>query len=125
MAEVGQRASAILQPLGIYRPSGTRAYVRTGLLYTHTLLRGSYVVHELQFPNDPPDLLAASLPRHTAELPRCDIQQTGDGTWPEIFKDATFSVSAILVLHSVPCVGYVVTEAAIPGKINPMQSSPT
>ena len=98
--------------------------MRTRLLYAHTLLSGSYVVHELQFPNDPPDLLAASLPRHTAELPGRDIQQTGDGTWPEIFKDAAFSVSAAPILHSVPCVGYVVAEAAIPGKIDPTQYIP-
>ena len=124
MAEVGQRASAILQPLEIYGPSGTRAYVCTRLLYTHTLLSGSYIVHELQFPNDLPDLLTASLPHHTAELPGRDIQQTGDGTWPEIFKDTTFSMSAVPVLHSVPCIGYVVMEAAVQGKINPTQYIP-
>ena len=124
MVEVGQWASAILQPLEIYGPSGTRAYLRTGLLYTHTLLSSSYVVHELRFPNDPPDLIAASLPHHTAELPGRDIQQIHDGTWPEIFKDAAFSVSAAPILHSVPCVGYVVTEAAIPGKIDPAQYIP-
>ena len=115
-------ASAILQPFEIYGPPGTRAYVRTGLLYTHTLLGNSYVVHELRSPNDPPDPLA-SLPHHTAELPGRDIQQI-DGTWPEIFKDAAFSVSAAPILHSVPCVGYVVTEADIPGKIDPKQYIP-
>ena len=122
MAEVGRRVSAILQPLEIYGPSGTRAYVRTGLLYTHTLLSSSYVVHELWSPNDQPDPLA-SLPRRTAELPGRDIQQV-DGTWPEIYKDASFSVSAAPILHSVPCVGYVIAEAAIPGKIDPKQYIP-
>jgi ribonuclease Z len=111
------------QPLEIYGPPGTRAYVRTGLMYTHTLLGSPYVVHELRTPNDPPDL-PASLPRHAAELPGRDIQQV-DGTWPEIYKDGTtFSVSAARILHSVPCVGYVVLEAAVPGKIDPKQYIP-
>jgi ribonuclease Z len=96
--------------------------VRTGLLYTHTLLSGPYVVHELRTSNDPPDPLA-SLPRLAAELSGRDIEQV-DGTWPEIYKDATFSVAAAPILHSVPCVGYVVREAAIPGKIDPQQYIP-
>ncbi|KAI0268334.1 Metallo-hydrolase/oxidoreductase [Gloeopeniophorella convolvens] len=110
------------EPFEIYGPSGTRGYVRTGLSYTHTFLGGSYVVHELRFPNDPPDPLS-SLPRHPAELPGRDIEQI-NGTWPEIYKDASFSVSAAPILHSVPCVGYVVTEAPVPGKIDPKQYVP-
>ncbi|KAF8272498.1 beta-lactamase-like protein [Lactarius quietus] len=118
------RASGVLndaEPLEIYGPSGTRAYVRTGLVYTHTLLSGPYVVHELQSPNDPPDSLL--LPRHSAELPGRDIQQV-DGTWPDIYSDANFSVSAAPIMHSVPCVGYVITEAPVPGKIDPKQYVP-
>ncbi|KAI9448103.1 beta-lactamase-like protein [Lactarius indigo] len=110
------------QPLEIYGPSGTRAYVRTGLVYTHTLLSAPYVVHELQFPNDQPDTLAP-LPRHSAELPGRDIQQV-DGTWPDVFRNANFSVSAAPIMHSVPCVGYVITEAPVPGKIDPKQYVP-
>lgn len=96
--------------------------MRIGLLYTHTLLSGPYIVHELRSPNDPPDSLA-SLPCHAAELPGQDIHQV-NGTWPDIYKSATFSVSAAPILHSVPCVGYVVMEADIPGKIDPKQYIP-
>ncbi|KAI9507543.1 beta-lactamase-like protein [Russula earlei] len=110
------RATGIFdsKPLEIYGPSGTRAYVRTGLLYTHTLLSGPYVVHELRLPDDLPDTIT-SLPRHTAELPGRDIQQV-EGVWPEIYKDPTFSVSAAPILHSVP--------SPIPGKIDPKQYVP-
>lgn len=96
--------------------------MRTGLLFTHTLLSGPYVVHELKFPNDSPDPLA-SLPCHAAELPGRDIQQV-DGIWHEIYRDATFSVSAAPILHSVPSVGYVIKEADVPGKIDPKQYVP-
>jgi ribonuclease Z len=96
--------------------------VRTGLLYTHTLLSGTYVVHELWSPNDPPDPLA-SIPRPAAELPGRDIQQI-DGIWPDIYKDTTFSVSAAPILHSAPCAGYMIAEAAVPGKIDPKQYFP-
>ncbi len=122
MAAVVWWASAILQPLEIYGPSGTRAYVRTGLLYTHTRLSGSYVVHELWSPNDSPDPLA-SIPRPAAELPGRDILQI-DGAWSGFYNDATFSVSAAPILHSAPCVGYVIKEAAVPGKIDPKQYIP-
>ncbi|KAI0307230.1 beta-lactamase-like protein [Multifurca ochricompacta] len=113
------RASGVLdsEPLEIYGPPGTRIYVRTGLILTHTLLSGPYVVHELRSPNDPHDSMV-SLPRQTAELPGRDIHQV-NGTWPQIYKDASFSVSAAPILHSVPCVGYVIEEAHIPGKIDP------
>ncbi|KAH9977852.1 beta-lactamase-like protein [Lactifluus volemus] len=81
------------------RPSGTRAYVRTGLMYTRTLLDGCYV------------------------LPGRDIQQVA-GTWPNFCKNTSFSVSAAPILHSIPCIGYVVSEAPVPGKIDPQQYIP-
>ena len=110
------------QPLEIYGPTGTRAYVRTGLVYTHTLLSDPYVVHELQSPNDPPNSFTP-LPRHSAELAGRDIQQV-DGTWANIYRDTNLSVSAAPIMHSVPCVGYVITEAPVPGKIDPKQYVP-
>jgi ribonuclease Z len=41
-----------------------------------------------------------------------------NGTWADIYKDSIVSVSAAPVLHFVPCVSYVVTEAPVPGKID-------
>ncbi|KAI9574675.1 Metallo-hydrolase oxidoreductase [Boletus coccyginus] len=114
-----------VKPLEIYGPLGTRAYVRAGLTYTHTLLGAPYVVHELRFPTDPPDGDQIELPRHTSELPGgCNIPQVG-GVWKDIFVDDLVSVSAGPILHSVPCVGYVVQEAPIPGKIDPQNYIPS
>ncbi|KDQ29309.1 hypothetical protein PLEOSDRAFT_1103337 [Pleurotus ostreatus PC15] len=94
-----------MPPLEIYGPYGTRAYVRSGLLYTHTLLSAPYVVHELRTPSDPPgDNI--SLPLHSAELPsgRDILQSEDQPLWTDIYKDAVVSVSAAPIFHSVPCI---------------------
>lgn len=109
----------LAQPLEIYGPLGTRAYVRTGLAYTHTLLARPYVVHELRSPTDPPDQDYTNLPLPAAESPHGTNFPAVGGVWPEIYKDTVVSVSAAPILHSVPCVGYIITEAPVPGKIDP------
>jgi ribonuclease Z len=47
-----------------------------------------------------------------------------DGIWPDIFKNSLVSVSAAPIYHSVPCIGYVVTEAPVPGKMDPAKYLP-
>ncbi|KAF8842699.1 Metallo-hydrolase/oxidoreductase [Paxillus ammoniavirescens] len=116
---------ADIDHLEIYGPLGTRAYVRAGLTYTYTLLGAPYVVHELRFPTDPPNGDRTELPRHASELPNGRNIEQADGIWKDIFKDNTVSVSAASILHSVPCVGYVVQEAPVPGKIDPQKYIPS
>ncbi|KAI0638505.1 Metallo-hydrolase/oxidoreductase [Trametes polyzona] len=110
-------------PLEIYGPLGTRAYVRHGLTYTHTLLGAPYVVHELRFPADPPDGDYTMLPPHPLERPGRNIAQT-HGAWLDIYRGALVTVSAAPILHSVPCVGYVVNELPVPGKMDPKKYVP-
>ncbi|KAG2349060.1 Metallo-hydrolase/oxidoreductase [Suillus weaverae] len=111
-------------PLEIYGPLGTRAYVRNGLKYTHTLLGAPYVVHELRSPSDPPDGNHTSLALHASESPNGrNIPQT-NGVWSDVYHDTIVSVSAAPILHSVPCIGYVVTEAPVPGKMDPAKYIP-
>ncbi|KAG6336525.1 hypothetical protein ID866_2547 [Astraeus odoratus] len=113
-----------IEPLEIYGPFGTRAYVRAGLTFTHSILARQYVVHELRFPSDPPAGDGISLPCHTLEiLTGRNIPQT-DGIWRDIFRDNLVAVSAAPILHSVPCVGYVVSEAPVPGKMDPKKYIP-
>jgi len=114
-----------VEPLEIYGPLGTRAYVRAGLTYTHTLLGAPYVVHELRFPTDPPDDDHTGLPRHTSELPSGRNIPQVDGVWKDIFKDDLVGVSAGPISHSVPCVGYIIQEAPVPGKIDPHDYIPS
>jgi len=127
------RAEAIqeLDPIEIYGPIGTRAYIRSVLLYTHTRLEGRYVVHELRFPKDPPNGDFTSLPPHRCELEGRNILQSFDagssskyGIWNDIHVDDLVTVSAAPILHSVACVGYVVNEAPLPEKMNPSEYVP-
>ncbi|TFK28858.1 Metallo-hydrolase/oxidoreductase [Coprinopsis marcescibilis] len=111
--------------LEIYGPLGTRAYVRAALAYTYTLLGRPYVVHELRFPSDPTENdEPAGVARLLAESAHGRNIQMKDGVWPDIYKDGVVSVSAAPILHSVPCVGYVVNEAPVPGKIDPSKYIP-
>ncbi|KAG9317460.1 Metallo-hydrolase oxidoreductase [Chiua virens] len=113
------------KPLEIYGPLGTRAYVRTGLTYTHTFLGAPYVVHELRFPTDPPEGYQIGLAHHSYELPNGRNISQVDGVWKGIFEDDAVCVSAAPILHSVPSVGYVIQEAPVPGKIDPQNYIPS
>ncbi|KAF5363729.1 hypothetical protein D9756_000745 [Leucocoprinus leucothites] len=111
------------QPVEIYGPLGTRAYIRNALSFTHTNLDGTYVVHELRFPADPQHGDSTALSRSPYELEGRNISQV-NGVWKGIYLDAVVSVSAAPIHHSVPCVGYVVNEAPVPGKIDPQKYLP-
>ncbi|KAI3612237.1 hypothetical protein WG66_012260 [Moniliophthora roreri] len=109
-------------PLEIYGPLGTRAYIRNGLTFTHTLLGRPYVVHELRLLSDPQSGDCTELPRHRSESPNGrNIPQSDDGVWKDIFKDNVLTVGAAPIMHSVTCVGYVVTEEPVPGKMDPQK----
>ncbi|KAJ6486366.1 beta-lactamase-like protein [Mycena vitilis] len=108
----------------IYGPLGTRAFIRSGLKYTHTHFSSPYVVHELRMPFDPKNGDYTHLPCHSAESPSGrNIFQVG-GVWENIYEDDAVSVSAAPIQHSVACVGYVVNEAPLPGKIDPSKYIP-
>lgn len=104
----------------IYGPSGTRAYVRSALVYSHTLLGAPYVVHELHDAREPL-LPESNLPLNASELPHGQDMpiDAESNTWPIICKDALVQVSAAPIHHSVPCVGFVVSELPVPGKMDP------
>lgn len=114
-------SQVLSQPIEIYGPPGTRDYVRAGLTCTHTLLGGPYVVHELHWPASPSPSAASVIPPHLAELPTGrDIPIDPEtGVWIDVFTNAFLRVSAAPIAHSVPCVGYVVEEKPVPGKIDP------
>lgn len=53
-----------------------------------------------------------------------NLFQDSQGVWRDIFKDSLLSVSAAPIHHSAPCVGYVVLEAPLPGKMDPSLYKP-
>lgn len=97
--------------------------MRNGLKFSRSLLGRPYVVHELRFPDDPETGDYTELPPQRSELSGSNVLQI-DGEWKDIYKDEVVSVSAAPIHHSVPCVGYVVTEAPVPGKIDPSKYIP-
>ena len=93
--------------------------MRNGLKFTYTLLGSPYIVHELRFPTDPAEGDYTELPLHQCELSGRNIAQENDGVWRDVYSNALLTVSAAPIRHSVPCVGYVVHERPVPGKMDP------
>ncbi|KAK6514519.1 hypothetical protein TWF281_004717 [Arthrobotrys megalospora] len=107
----------------IYGPRGLREYIRTSLRLTTSLLGGSYVVHELHF-GEGVKAKDVAEDRMPMELAGYNIFPDSDGYWTDILSSTESSgrewdVSAGPILHSVPCLGYVLTEPPLPGKITP------
>ena len=117
------RLTSSVQCLEIYGPLGTRAFIRTAIHYSYTNLGAPYVVHELRLPDDPQDGDVTTLPPRWPEQPGRNIAQT-DGVWKDIFCDEIVTVSAAPIYHSVPSVGFVITELPIPGKMDPAEYLP-
>lgn len=112
------------QPLlEIYGPYGTRAYIRNSIIHTHTYLGSPYVVHELRLPTDPESDPEPHRLAH-AESPNGRNVAQQNGVWVMFFNSQIASVSAARILHSIPCVGYVVEEAPVPGKMDPNLYTP-
>ncbi|RVD89122.1 uncharacterized protein DFL_000143 [Arthrobotrys flagrans] len=113
----------------IYGPEGLREYIRTSLRLTRSLLGGSYVVHELHFPTNGVEECAkvkgSAENMMPMELPGYNVFPDKAGYWKDILSSTESSqpreweVSAGPILHSVPCLGYVLTEPPLPGKITP------
>lgn len=81
-------------------------------------------MHELRTLSDLPMGDYTTLPLAASELSHGRNIEQVDGVWRDIFVDDLVSISAAPILHSVPCVGFVVTEAPVPGKIDPKKYIP-
>ena len=81
-------------------------------------------MHELRLTSDPQTGDYTSLSCLPFELPVGRNIPQVDGIWTDIFKDENVAVSAAPIYHSVPCVGFVVIEAPVPGKIDPKKYVP-
>lgn len=77
----------------------------------------------MRFPQDPQTGDHTTLPPLSFEKEGRNIAQA-DGLWENIYTDAAVSVSAAPIHHSAPCVGFVVNEAPVPGRIDPKKYLP-
>ncbi|BFZ61475.1 hypothetical protein YB2330_002541 [Saitoella coloradoensis] len=109
------------EALEIYGPLGLREYIRRALRLTYTNLGGAYRVTELHFPTDQPQPEGRP---HPLELSGKNILPHGDGLWRDFCVTPNLIVSAGPILHSAPCIGFVVQETNVPGKMNPALYAP-
>ncbi len=116
--------------LEIYGPLGLRELLRTTFRLSYTVLSSKVAVHELLFsdqqaskgtcyPNEVPghDFVIESF------RPASDSEMKGEATtpvegktgeaWCDISTDHGIRITAVPIVHTVPCVGYIVTEDPI------------
>ncbi|KAG0639804.1 beta-lactamase-like protein [Tuber brumale] len=103
----------------IYGPRGVRGLVRRTVQTTYMRLEGGFVVHELLFADEVEDKKEGEDGEGClGEVERGrDILPNKDGFWKDFLEVDNFIVSAGEIKHSVPCIGYVLTERPLPGKI--------
>ena len=120
------------EPIEIFGPEGLRAYVRASLQLTQSRVAAPHVIHELQdVPHRPPPgfrpprgplvSLRAAGEAHAAfgeVFEGRSISRDADGGWTCDTRSKTLSVRAAPMAHTVPCVGFVVTEADRPGALD-------
>lgn len=117
-------------PIEIFGPEGLRFYLRAALQLTQSRVAARYRVHELK---KVPCLQrsAAKLARVRSSIDRCLPIDPNFGELPgtDVYPDeetglwhlntpGDLEVSAAAMVHTVPCVGYVVREPHRPGKLD-------
>lgn len=125
---IGQNKQPHDSPIDVYGPQGLRLYLRASLQLTQSRVAAPYRVHELlDVPLLGPARRDSSRPRlYSAfqadpafgELPGTDVAPDANGVWHLPGDDAILGVAAAPMVHTVPCVGYVVTERDKPGKLD-------
>ena len=119
----------------IYGPVGLRSYLRCALRFSYSNLPYSYAVHEIEVPNNkefsesldiPHDdefwqnmcgNISVDLPLHPCEVQGAQIAINEAGYFDVCVADG-LTVKAALLRHTVPCVGYVIQEDDLPGKLD-------
>jgi len=115
----------------LFGPFGLRAYIRQTLALTYTHLGAWYVVHELHFPSDSKSAFSfhATTTNDQDELNERELR-TGvnipldpeNKSWRNLTQivgsklGTEWTIDAGPILHSIPCIGYVLTEPPILGK---------
>lgn len=92
--------------IDVYGPCGVKEFLRTTFRLTYTILAKSFRLHELLFESDPTDPAAPFMREEGSR----DVRIGADGAWKDISYDDKCKITAVPIHHTVPCIGYVVTE---------------
>ena len=95
-------------------PAGLRQYVRSTLRYSLSRLTYKYSVHELCSSLESP--LSSDINLHDDEVMGEDLVPGSNGTW-QVCRWGSMTVSAASIEHSAPCLGYVLNEDPLPGRL--------
>lgn len=114
------------EPVEIYGPEGTRDMVRAMIQLTYSRITIPHVIHELKnvpylhnrfLKAPPPPMVRTRFDPLYGEVPGSkDFYPDENGCY-RLFEDEDLCVTAAAMQHTVPCVGYVVTEKAKPGRL--------
>jgi ribonuclease Z len=115
------------RPVEVYGPEGLRMFLRTVIRFTISRIVPPYVVHEIkQIPNLHKKRWSAVFDLDPQALPLDsrfgevaggrDIYPTADGVW-DLLEDENVKIQAAPMVHTVPCVGYVMTEKDRAGRL--------
>lgn len=122
-----ERSNQAFPPIDIFGPEGTRDLVRATIQLTYSRVVAPFRVHELK--NVPylhgrcvkwmppvPNVRTQFDPYYGEQRGGRDIYPDENGLY-HLFEEGELSVAAAPMQHTVPCVGYSVTEATRPGRL--------
>lgn len=122
MCTLGQNNLPDDKRIDIYGPRGLGKFIRTSLLLSASQLGYSYCVHEiLEDSSSSYDVTENSpLELHPNEVePPELIKKTSHNQW-HICKIGNIKVDAYYLQHAIFCVGYVIIEDDLAGKLDPL-----
>lgn len=122
-----EQSMAPIEPIDIYGPEGTRDMVRATIQLTYSRVVAPFRVHELKdvpylhgkcVKWRPPDAVVRTRldPAYGEQHGGLDIYPDGNGHY-HLFTEGELTVRAAPMQHTVPCVGFVVSEATRAGKL--------
>ncbi|KAJ8605149.1 hypothetical protein CTAYLR_000490 [Chrysophaeum taylorii] len=133
---LGQNREPDAPPIDVYGPQGLRFFARAALQLTHSRAAAPYRIHELldvpfipprgyQGPTPPKRSLKLAADQRYGELPGgVDVAPDANGVWTIRPPGSDLVVRAAPMVHTVPCVGYVVQEPDRPGKLDVSKVEP-
>jgi len=121
MCTIGQNNLPEEKRIDIYGPRGLGTFLRTSLSVSASQLGYSYCVHEIVESDSPSCEISldsdAKLHPNEIQPPRV-IKMSKPNKW-QICESAGLKVDAYFLEHAIFCVGYVITEDSLPGKLDP------